>query len=184
MRHKQVAAREFREALTLEHIFYYNPCMNFLPRHLRRDLKQARKKEEEEEKGVSPAPPEEEEEESRNLPTERQFMMAVQSIALREGATEEHILFKLAKSGWEQLFKGKRTQEKLDSLTDRELEVLEQVWLGKRNYQIAETLDIAFETVKSHLQNIFAKFNLRSRRELRSLLKDWPPEEWRRARHK
>ena len=50
--------------------------------------------------------------------------------------------------------------------------------LGHRNYQIAEILVIAPETVKTHLQNIFTKFNLRSSKELRLVLKDWNFADW------
>ena len=60
------------------------------------------------------------------------------------------------------------------SLTPREQEVTALLCMGQRNYQIAETLGIAFGTVKSHLENIFKKFNLRDRHAIRLALRDFP----------
>ena len=39
-------------------------------------------------------------------------------------------------------------------------------------------LTIAPETVKTHLQSIFDKFDLRSSKELRLALKDWNFHDW------
>jgi DNA-binding NarL/FixJ family response regulator len=48
-------------------------------------------------------------------------------------------------------------------LTERELEVLQQVALGKRNRQIAEALLISDETVKVHLKHIMEKLGVNDR---------------------
>ena len=69
-------------------------------------------------------------------------------------------------------------EERWDSLSRREQQVVALICLGHRNYQISEILVIAPETVKTHLQNIFIKFNLRSSKELRLVLKDWNFAEW------
>ena len=50
-------------------------------------------------------------------------------------------------------------------LTDRELEVLEQVALGKSNKDIATELFIAENTVKNHVRNILEKLQLHTRME-------------------
>lgn len=52
-----------------------------------------------------------------------------------------------------------------ESLTDRELTVLQLLASGKRNKDIANTLYITETTVKTHLRNIFAKLNVISRTE-------------------
>lgn len=50
-----------------------------------------------------------------------------------------------------------------DELTEREIEVLKQVAMGKSNAEIAENLLISINTVKSHLKNILAKLQLDNR---------------------
>ncbi len=51
-------------------------------------------------------------------------------------------------------------------LTARETEIVKYVGSGMRNGEIAERLAITEATVKTHLNNIFQKLNLRSRVEL------------------
>jgi len=51
----------------------------------------------------------------------------------------------------------------LDPLSMREIEVLKKLSLGLRNKEIADQLNIAPETVKSHLKNINSKLNVSSR---------------------
>ena len=48
-------------------------------------------------------------------------------------------------------------------LTNRELEILTEVYNGKTNTQIAEDLFISESTVKAHIYNIFRKMNVKSR---------------------
>jgi len=51
------------------------------------------------------------------------------------------------------------------SLTDREQQVLAQVALGASDKDIAETLTISLNTVKTHMRNILAKLHVSTRRE-------------------
>jgi DNA-binding NarL/FixJ family response regulator len=53
----------------------------------------------------------------------------------------------------------------LEELTDREVEVLEQVAAGYRNREIAERLNVTPKTVEYHLTNILAKLGARCRTE-------------------
>jgi DNA-binding CsgD family transcriptional regulator len=69
------------------------------------------------------------------------------------------------------------------SLSIREREVAALACMGYRNYEIAERLNVGYRTVQTHLQNIFRKFHLRSRGEIRIALKSWPAEEWWKAHH-
>ena len=50
-----------------------------------------------------------------------------------------------------------------ESLTNREVEILQQVAAGYRNRDVAERLFISEETVKSHLKHIMEKLNARDR---------------------
>lgn len=53
----------------------------------------------------------------------------------------------------------------LDTLTTRELEVLQELNTGATNRQIGERLDISERTVKNHVSNILSKLNLKNRHE-------------------
>jgi DNA-binding CsgD family transcriptional regulator len=58
----------------------------------------------------------------------------------------------------------------LDPLTAREQEVLQLIISGKANREIAETLFISVSTVKTHVRNIFSKYDVGSRAELISTI--------------
>jgi len=64
------------------------------------------------------------------------------------------------------------------SLSSREREVAALIRMGYKNYEIADILGVEYGTIQTHLQNIFRKFNLRSRGEIRHALRSWPAEEW------
>lgn len=54
------------------------------------------------------------------------------------------------------------SKERIDYLTDRELQVLKQITLGFNNAAIAQALFISIETVKTHKRNIREKLNITS----------------------
>ena len=58
----------------------------------------------------------------------------------------------------------------LTPLTDRENQVLQLILTGKSNREIAEVLFISESTVKTHVGNIYSKYNVSSRGELFSML--------------
>lgn len=51
----------------------------------------------------------------------------------------------------------------IDPLSEREQEVLRLIAEGQSNQQIAQTLVVAESTIKTHLNNIYAKLNVNSR---------------------
>src|SRR5579871_6356090 len=55
-----------------------------------------------------------------------------------------------------------------DLLTPREAEVLELLQSGRSNAEIAYTLQVSIETVRSHARRIYRKLGVRTRRELRA----------------
>ena len=52
---------------------------------------------------------------------------------------------------------------KIDSLTKRELQVLEEVEVGKFNRDIAKEMEISERTVKNHISSIFKKLDVTDR---------------------
>ena len=65
----------------------------------------------------------------------------------------------------------------IDSLSDRETEVLALVAEGLPNTRIAERLSVSEHTVKFHLQNVFQKLNVANRTEAARVFLQWkrPP---------
>ena len=63
-----------------------------------------------------------------------------------------------------------RRVKTLDPLTVREQEVLQQLLSGKSNREISEALFISESTAKTHVRNIFSKYDVGSRAELISTL--------------
>jgi DNA-binding NarL/FixJ family response regulator len=64
-----------------------------------------------------------------------------------------------------------QTNQKLDLLTNKELEVLQLVAKGYSNANIAKELDIAEVTVKKHIGAMFEKLEVKDRLSLALLLK-------------
>jgi len=65
-------------------------------------------------------------------------------------------------------------QERLNTLTAREREVMGFILAGRMNKVIAEELNIAMRTVEVHRAHIFEKMGVKSAVELGSLLADYP----------
>lgn len=61
--------------------------------------------------------------------------------------------------------KGSSSASLLESLTQREREILSHLAKGESNKAIARQLDISYDTVKLHVRHILAKLNLSSRVE-------------------
>jgi len=60
----------------------------------------------------------------------------------------------------------------LAQLSPREMEVLNQVALGKTDKEIAHSLSLSLNTIKTHLRNILSKLQVSSRKEAARLAKD------------
>ena len=52
-------------------------------------------------------------------------------------------------------------------LSDREQEIVQLITSGKKNTEIANELFVELSTIKSHINNIYKKENVRSRNELK-----------------
>ena len=109
---------------------------------------------------------------------DEELVAAIKDVAKQQNRAEEDVIADFTKAGLNQLLTQNELEERWSSLSHREQQVVALSCLGYRNYQIAEKLVIAPETVKTHLHSIFNKFNLRSSKELRFALKHWDFREW------
>jgi ATP/maltotriose-dependent transcriptional regulator MalT len=116
--------------------------------------------------------------ETRVFLQDEELIAAIKEVARQQGRAEEDIIADFTKIGLNQFLSQNEMEVRWTSLSHREQQVVALICLGYRNYQIAETLVIAPETVKTHLQRIFNKFDLRSSKELRLALKNWDFREW------
>jgi DNA-binding CsgD family transcriptional regulator len=115
---------------------------------------------------------------SRAFQADQELLAAIQETAQEQGREEEEVWMDFVRAGHDHYLQTSELETSWDSLSEREQEVAALACMGRRNYEIAETLGISHETVKTHLQNIFTKFDIRSRKELRLALKDWRFDEW------
>jgi ATP/maltotriose-dependent transcriptional regulator MalT len=116
--------------------------------------------------------------EKRVFLQDEELITAIQDVARQQQRAEQDVAADFAKAGLHQFLSQNELEERWASLSHREQQVVALLCLGNRNHEIAQALVIAPETVKTHLQRIFDKFDLRSRRELRLALKNWDFREW------
>ena len=64
-----------------------------------------------------------------------------------------------------------RVREQYD-LTDREKELVELIYEGRSNAEIAEALFISESTVKTHIYNIFKKMKIKNRMSVMRIVRD------------
>ena len=109
---------------------------------------------------------------------DEELIAVIQDVAKQQSRAEEDVIADFTKVGLNQFLTQSELEQRWASLSQREQQVVALICLGHRNYEIAKTLSIAPETVKTHLQKVFDKFNLRSSKELRLALKHWDFREW------
>ena len=116
--------------------------------------------------------------EKRVFLQDEELISVIQDVARQQQRSEEDVVADFTKAGLNQFFNQNELEARWASLSHREQQVVALLCLGHRNHEIARLLVIAPETVKTHLQRVFDKFNLRSRKELRLALKNWDFREW------
>lgn len=93
----------------------------------------------------------------------KQLFDALEGVARGEAALSGVIAARILKEYDRASAGADEELETTESLTQREIEVLELVVQGKTNQEIAESLIISESTVKNHLRNILGKLHLRNR---------------------
>lgn len=83
--------------------------------------------------------------------------------AIHDGAAGDGVFSAQVEAYLRQRLPGEKPHSPFTLLTERELDVLQEVARGLSNKQIASTLHISEETVKVHIRNLLRKLNVRSR---------------------
>ncbi|HSB00299.1 MAG TPA: LuxR C-terminal-related transcriptional regulator [Anaerolineales bacterium] len=117
-------------------------------------------------------------EESRVFLRDAELITVIKDVARQQKRPEEDVIADFTKIGLNQFLNQNELESRWSLLSYREQQVVALVCLGYRNYEIAEILVIAPETVRSHLKHIFHKFDLRGSKALRLALKNWNFLEW------
>lgn len=84
---------------------------------------------------------------------------AIRAATRGQAVLESQVAFKMMN----RLRKPQATSQPHEDLTDREMEVLKLIALGKSNQEIADDLFIGIKTVKYHLTNLFSKLGVEDR---------------------
>ena len=106
------------------------------------------------------------------------LIAVIKDVAKQQQRAEEEIIADFTTVGLNQFLAQNEMERRWSSLSHREQQVIALICLSYRNHEIAKILAIAPETVKTHLQRIFDKFDLRSSKELRLALKAWDFRDW------
>ncbi len=98
----------------------------------------------------------------KNAPAE-ELAIAVRTVATGEALLAPAITRRLIEAYVQHPFVGSSTPPQLGELTERELDVLREIARGLSNAEIAEALILGESTVKTHINRILTKLNLRDR---------------------
>jgi DNA-binding CsgD family transcriptional regulator len=101
----------------------------------------------------------------------------VRELAASQRRAEQEVYDDIIESGMKALGDKNRYEEIWTLLSRREQEVTALICLGYRSYEIASTLGISYETVRSHSKHVYAKFGL-NRKALRLTLAGWDFDSW------
>jgi RNA polymerase sigma factor (sigma-70 family) len=106
------------------------------------------------------------------LELDAELSTQLQWVAHAQNTSPEALVSALLARGLEQEILQAQVEAALATLTPREQQVAWLTLRGHTNRQIAERLVISHETVKTHVRHVLDKFGLRSKADLRLLLRD------------
>lgn len=117
------------------------------------------------------------EQDARAFSFDGQFDLTLTEIARRQNRERTEVLESILRAGVNEILRDEQCVSAWEALSPREKEVTALICLGYSSYQIADTLCISYDTVRTHSKHIYVKFNLK-RKELRQALQDWRFAEW------
>ncbi len=109
---------------------------------------------------------------------EGELLLSLEQLARYRGSTPRKVAADLLERELQSVEVERETWEKWQSLTEREQQVAALICLQYRTNQIATRLQIAPETVRSHVHNILHKMDLPNRIALRQVLAGWDFSSW------
>ena len=121
--------------------------------------------------------------EQRTYQLDEQIHEVIVELAHQEQRPIEEIHAGLLAAALSQRNTSNEAWSRWESLTPREQDVTALVCLGYKNIEIADRLGVSLPTIKTHIRNILAKFQLHSKGELRMILQSWNFREWDRTPH-
>ena len=119
-----------------------------------------------------------------NIPSQRSFaldgdlLLSLEQLARHRRSTPREVAADLLARELQAVEVERETWEKWQALSEREQQVAALICLQYRTNQIAQRLQIAPETVRSHVHNILNKMKLPNRIALRQSLADWDFSSW------
>ena len=106
------------------------------------------------------------------------LQVSLTTLAQHEDRPEHELFSDIVAAGLTHYSTNERTWKKWESLTPREQEVTAFVCLGYANGQIAVRMGITQAGVKFHLRNVYSKFEVKNRAQLRQTLAGWDFDAW------
>ena len=114
----------------------------------------------------------------RSFQLDGEVAQTLKELAEYEQRSVDDMASELLSSAIDQRYKAKGSLHHWRSLSPREQQVVALNCLGYTNRQIAASLSISPETVKTHLQNAVIKFGVQSKDDFRQILDGWDFSGW------
>jgi DNA-binding CsgD family transcriptional regulator len=115
---------------------------------------------------------------ARYFELEQSLRTALVQRADREQRPEAEVRAEALAAGLAHLQNADWLKQCWDNLTPREQEVAALTCLGYTNRQMAVRMHVSVETIKTHITNMQAKFDLHGKAELRQALEGWNFDGW------
>jgi DNA-binding CsgD family transcriptional regulator len=106
------------------------------------------------------------------------LQVSLKTLAQHEGRPEDELFPDILAAGLTQYSTNDKIWKKWEALTPREQEVTALVCLGYTNGQMAARMGITEAGVKFHLRNVYAKFEVKKRSQLRQIFAGWDFSAW------
>ncbi len=115
---------------------------------------------------------------SRHFDLDEEVLASLTMLADQRQTTPQAVAAELVQQALETVQADSAAWECWLTLTPREQEVAAYICQGYTSRQIAEKLNIANETVRTHARKVLTKFGVANRQILRTRLQGWDFSQW------